>query len=252
MATESFCRLGCRCGAALCLPTRKPPADCWSPARRRAPSPSAPPSKAPAIRARASSDRSHLGTRSSGSHNSHQCLATSSIFRRNPRASKNSPSSRIERSFSRCRARDARRRLAGVVDQPRPIGLKEGCAVPGRARAGEQQRHIGPPVSSPIHGGRKSAAGDRSLADLDQHDQHGEGADPAKVRPASRRNRWRSASSGPPRDGVGGREREFEPTWDRLAAPFGFEVRTPHQGRFSSICVGRKHRGIQTSPADAG
>ncbi len=39
-----------------------------------------------------------------------------------------------------------------------------------------------------------------------------------------------------------------EPTWDRLAAPLGFEVRTPHRGRFSSVHVsGRMHEAPNKS-----
>lgn len=86
----------------------------------RAPSPFAPPSRTLAIRARASSGRLPLAIRSSGLPDAVQCLTTSSTFRRNPRASKNSLSPRIERSCSRCRTRDARRRLASPTN---PIRL---------------------------------------------------------------------------------------------------------------------------------
>ena len=111
IATESFCRRSCRRGAALCLPTRKPPVDCWSPARRRAPIPSAPLSKMRAIRARASSGRSLTGMRSSGSPNPVQCSMTSSIFRRDPKRRR---TRHLRGSHQGC----ARRLAVAVVEQP--------------------------------------------------------------------------------------------------------------------------------------
>jgi hypothetical protein len=46
--------------------------------------------------------------------------------------------------------------------------------------------------------------------------------------------------------GIGGRERGVEPARDRLAASLGFEVRTSHQGQFSSIIpVRRKRQGAE-------
>src|SRR5271155_4526116 len=54
---------------------------------------------------------------------------------------------------------------------------------------------------------------DRSLANLDEHDQHGEGADPAESphQPVVEISCARRRRQGPPRDGVGGRERESNP-----------------------------------------
>ena len=43
-----------------------------------------------------------------------------------------------------------------------------------------------------------------------------------------------------------------EPTRDRLTAPPGFEVRTPHRGRFSSIAqAGRRAEQVEPPPVDA-
>ena len=43
-----------------------------------------------------------------------------------------------------------------------------------------------------------------------------------------------------------------EPTRDRLTAPPGFEVRTPHRGRFSSIAqAGRWAEQVEPPPVDA-
>ena len=78
MATESCCRKDCRTGSATCSPIRKPPAGCWSPARRSAPTTSCARSSSAAIRPHASSAKPRPVRREFGSPHSgrtHQELA---------------------------------------------------------------------------------------------------------------------------------------------------------------------------------
>ena len=77
---------------------------------------------------------------------------------------------------------------------------------------------------------------------------------PSPPRRGCQGRQLRVRSSGVPR---GWRKRVgVEPTKDRLAAPPGFEVRTPHRGRFSSMFVLllrlRICRRRETGPGDAG
>src|SRR5262247_4559068 len=58
-----------------------------------------------------------------------------------------------------------------------------------------------------------------------------------------RGRKWRQASSCAPQ--TWRKRMGVEPTKDRLAAPPGFEVRTPHRGRFSSLYRCGRRRSVR-------